>query len=59
MFLGKRALAVITLITLALFMAACDRQVCYKDGNRERKPPMPFAATSTNFSPAIALIQRF
>jgi len=56
MFMGKRALAVVALIALALFMAACDRQACYKDGGRERKPPMPFALATSDLNPVAGLI---
>lgn len=55
--MGKRIFAVIALITLAMVMAACEQQTsCYRDGNRDRKPPMPFAAISNDFSPVVALI---
>ena len=58
--MGKRIFAVIALITLAMVMAACERQTsCYRDGNRERKPPMPFAALDRELGPTLALIQSF
>ncbi|QKX16398.1 hypothetical protein [Microbulbifer sp. YPW1] len=58
--MGKRIFAVIALITLAMVMAACERQTsCYRDGNRERKPPMPFAALDSELGPTLALIQSF
>ncbi|WP_428819889.1 hypothetical protein [Microbulbifer sp. MCCC 1A16149] len=58
--MGKRIFAVIALITLAMVMAACERQTsCYRDGSRERKPPMPFAALDSELSPALALIRSF
>ncbi|WP_158078630.1 hypothetical protein [Microbulbifer mangrovi] len=58
--MGKRIFAVIALVTLAMVMAACERQAtCYRDGNRERKPPMPFAALDSELRPALALIQSF
>lgn len=54
--MGKRILAVIALITLALFMAACNKQACYRDGNHKRKPPMPFALATSELTPVVALI---
>ncbi|WP_231759187.1 hypothetical protein [Microbulbifer elongatus] len=53
--MGKRTLAAIALIIFALFMAACDKQACYREGNNKRKPPMPFASVVSEFAPVAGL----
>ncbi|WGL15659.1 hypothetical protein PVT68_12870 [Microbulbifer bruguierae] len=60
MFTGKRLLAVIALISLLLTMVACSKQVCYRDGQRERsKPPMPFASVTADLPPIVSLIHPY
>ncbi|WP_043320088.1 hypothetical protein [Microbulbifer sp. HZ11] len=54
MLMGKRTLAAIALIVFALFMAACNKQACYKDNNK-RKPPIPFASVVSEFAPVAGL----
>ena len=54
MSMGKRLIAATALIGLLTMMAACSKQVCYRDGQRERKPSMPFASTVHDLSPAVS-----
>ncbi|MCK7596647.1 hypothetical protein M0G74_05090 [Microbulbifer sp. CAU 1566] len=42
-------------IILAVAAAACDRQVCYREG-RDNTPPIPFAQIGGDFSPALSLV---
>ncbi|MFV8780953.1 hypothetical protein ACNKU7_00905 [Microbulbifer sp. SA54] len=55
----SRFLAALALIALMLAVTACDQQVCYQDGKRERRPPMPFAEISSGLSPAIGLVRSY
>ncbi|MFD1217028.1 MULTISPECIES: hypothetical protein [Microbulbifer] len=49
--MGKRLLAIIAIITLALAAVACDRQACYEEGKRNNRPPLPFAHLGTELAP--------
>lgn len=54
----RKLIATALVILLALAAAACDREVCYQDGKRERKPSIPFASIDNDFSdiaPILAL----
>ena len=53
MSIGKRLLAATALIGLLTMMAACSKQVCYRDG--ERKPSMPFASAVNDFTPVVSV----
>lgn len=57
--MGKRLLAVFALIMLALALAACDNQVCHREGSGNRAPPIPFADIGSDFTPALGLIQPY
>ncbi|WP_226664520.1 hypothetical protein [Microbulbifer aggregans] len=54
-----RFLTAIALIGLMLAITACEQQVCYQEGKRERRPPMPFAEISSGLPPAIGLIRPY
>ena len=42
-------------VLLALAAAACDREVCYRDGKRDNTPPIPFANVGRDFNPTLGL----
>ena len=52
---GKRLIAATALIGLLTMMAACNKQACYRDGQRERKPSMPFASVVHEAAPVAGL----
>ncbi|WP_193754281.1 hypothetical protein [Microbulbifer sp. Q7] len=57
--MGKRLIAVTALITLAMIMAACERQAtCYQDGGK-RKPSIPFASVNADLPPLVSLVSRY
>ncbi|WOX04259.1 hypothetical protein [Microbulbifer pacificus] len=55
----RKLTATALVILMALAAVACDRDVCYRDGERERKPSIPFASISSDFAPVLALAQPF
>lgn len=54
-----RFLTALALIGLMLAITACEQQVCYQEGKRERRPPMPLAEISVGLQPAISLVRPF
>ncbi|WP_105102372.1 hypothetical protein [Microbulbifer pacificus] len=54
----RKLIVTALVILMALAAVACDRDVCYRDSDRERKPSIPFASIGNDFSditPILAL----
>lgn len=49
--MGKRLLTITAILSLALAAGACERQVCFEEGKRNNRPPMPFAQLGTQVMP--------
>ncbi|WP_171018878.1 hypothetical protein ACONUD_14185 [Microbulbifer harenosus] len=51
----RKLIATALVIFMAMAAMACDRQVCYGDSERGRKPTIPFASIGSDITPLLAL----
>lgn len=51
----RKLISTALVVLMALAAMACDRQACYRDGERGRKPTIPFASIGSDVTPVLAL----